>query len=151
MLVYLLRHGEAKPKEQDPERGLTDAGRAEVQAVARALARLKPRIAEIWHSGKSRAEQSARILAASLGIEERVREHEGLAPNDPVQPLVSELRHGREAVAIVGHLPQLGKLVSVLLLGREETLLDLPAAGLVCLERVETGWVIRWILDPQLL
>lgn len=32
--LYLLRHGEAKSKDEDPERGLTDARRADVTRMA---------------------------------------------------------------------------------------------------------------------
>ena len=53
-------------------------------------------------------------------------------------------------LVIVGHLPQLGRLVSVLLLGSERDLLDLPSAGLVCLERTADSWLINWFLAPEL-
>ncbi len=150
MFLYILRHGEAKPKHEDPERGLTDLGKAEVRAVSRALALLNPRIEQIWHSGKTRAEQSAAIMAEQLRCAAKVEVHDKLSPNDPVEPLVGQLREMDTDTGIVGHLPHLGKLISALLLGRERNLLDLAAAGLVCLERSADSWLINWYLTPEL-
>ena len=113
------------------------------------FSRISPQIEEIWHSGKTRAQQTADILAAGLKIEERVHPRSGLNPNDPLPPLVEELERRKRNLAIVGHLPQLGKLISVLLLGAEQELLDLPSAGLVCLERTGDSWRLNWFLTPE--
>ncbi len=150
MFLYVFRHGDAKPKSEDPERGLSDRGREEVTAVSSAFSRTNPQLEEIWHSGKTRAEQTADILAAALKIDDRVRSRSGLDPNDPLPPLVEELDRRERNLVIVGHLPQLGKLISVLLLGTERELLDLPSAGLVCLEKSVDAWQMNWFLTPEL-
>jgi phosphohistidine phosphatase len=150
MLLYIFRHGDAKPKNEDPERGLSDRGREEVTAVSTVFSRISPRIEAIWHSGKNRAEQTANILAASLKIEGRVQARSGLNPNDPLPPLVEELERRQANLVIVGHLPQLGKLISALLVGEERELLDLPSAGLVCLENSGDSWRLNWFLTPEL-
>jgi phosphohistidine phosphatase len=149
MFLYIFRHGEAKPKNEDPERGLSDRGREDVSAICAAFAKTNPRIEAIWHSGKTRAVQTAGLLADSLKIEERVQARNGLSPNDPVGPLVEEIEQREANLAIVGHLPQLGKLVSVLLLSTERELLDFPAAGLVCLENCGDSWLLNWFLTPE--
>jgi len=41
MRVYLVQHGKAKPAEEDPGRGLTGEGYAEVKQVADFLAGLR--------------------------------------------------------------------------------------------------------------
>ena len=41
MRVYLVQHGKAKPAEEDPSRGLTGEGYAEVKQVADFLAGLR--------------------------------------------------------------------------------------------------------------
>lgn len=151
MFVYIFRHGDAKPKHEDPQRGLSDRGRQEVEAVSRVFSRLDPQIDQIWHSGKTRAEQTADILAAHLRRKGRVEAHPGLDPNDPVQPLVEEIGQRDSNLVIVGHLPYLGKLISVLILGKEQNLLDLPSAGLVCLENSNGTWIFDWFLTPELL
>ena len=151
MFLYILRHGSAKPKHEDPGRGLSPGGRQEVEAVSRVFSRLNPQIDAIWHSGKTRAEQTADILAAHLRKKGRVEAHPGLDPNDPVQPLVEEIGQSDSNLVVVGHLPYLGKLISVLILGKERNLLDLPSAGLVCLESSAGSWRLHWFLTPELL
>ena len=150
MLLYIFRHGDAKPKSEDPERGLSDRGRVEVTAICAVFSKINPQVGAIWHSGKTRAEQTANILAASLKIEGRVQGRSGLDPNDPPTPLIEELERRETNLAIVGHLPQLGKLISMLLLGAERELLDLPSAGLVCLENSGDSWRLNWFLTPEL-
>ena len=150
MFLYILRHGDAKPKHEDPGRGLSLDGRQEVEAVSRVFSRLNPQIDAIWHSGKTRAEQTADILAAHLRKKDRVEAHPGLDPNDPVQPLVEEIEQRDSNLVIVGHLPYLGKLISVLILGKEQNLLDLPSAALVCLENSNATWILDWFLTPEL-
>jgi phosphohistidine phosphatase len=150
MYLYLLRHGEAKPKNEDPERGLSDRGREEVAAICTVFSRVAPDIDAIWHSGKTRAEQTAAMLAAALGITDRVRSRSDLNPNDSPSLLAEELDHTAKDLVIVGHLPHLGKLISTLLVGAERELLDLPAAGLVCLEGGGDFWRLNWFLTPDL-
>jgi phosphohistidine phosphatase len=145
-----MRHGEAKTKNEDPQRGLSDRGREEVSAVSAVLSRTGVEIDEIWHSGKRRAEQTAGILAERLGSTARVVSRDGLDPNDSPVTLAEELRHRSRNLAIVGHLPQLARLVSVLLLGAEKELLDLPAAALVCLDNSGDSWRMTWFLTPEL-
>ena len=66
MAVYLVQHGKSLPKEVDPDRGLTDQGRAEVERVASKAREIGLSIALIIHSGKTRALKTAEILAARL-------------------------------------------------------------------------------------
>jgi phosphohistidine phosphatase len=156
--VYLVRHGEAKPKEVDPERGLTTAGRREVEAVARAVAEAAAEVPRIWHSGKRRAAETAETLARFLAtrreepVESRARH--GLEPDDPVAPVAAELSGSQTDVALVGHLPFLSRLAAQLL-GVEAAgggLLEFQPASALCLERPEVGdrWTIRWFVGPEI-
>ncbi|MFQ6047560.1 MAG: histidine phosphatase family protein, partial [Gemmatimonadales bacterium] len=83
MRLYLMQHGEAKSKEENPDRPLTDGGRAEVEAVARLLSdrQLVPHVAA-FHSGKTRARETAEILARNVKTVRGVAEWEGLQPLD---------------------------------------------------------------------
>ena len=67
MKLYLVQHGEAKSEKEDPDRSLTDRGTAEIRAVAEAAKRAGLKPAQIYHSGKTRAQQTADILADALG------------------------------------------------------------------------------------
>ena len=81
MRVYLVQHGRAKSKEEDPQRRLTDKGIGEVQKVADFLRPLELRIDAVWHSGKARAQQTAELLAEAVSDRDRVVQREGLGPN----------------------------------------------------------------------
>ena len=82
MQIYLVQHGLAKSKEEDPARALTPAGREEVERVARAAAAAGVRPAAILHSGKTRAQQTAEAFAAHLKPAQGVHTVEGLDPGD---------------------------------------------------------------------
>lgn len=69
--LYLVRHGEAKPKDEDPERGLTDVGRADVSGMAAWAAAADIQVDEIRHSGKLRAQQTASALEKSFKIDSK--------------------------------------------------------------------------------
>ncbi|HEV8454721.1 MAG TPA: phosphohistidine phosphatase SixA [Gemmatimonadales bacterium] len=117
MRVYLVRHGEAVPEHVDPARPLSDRGRAEIERVAAQAARLGWRLAEIRQSGLLRAGQTAEILAARLAPARGVRAVEGLRPDDDPRRVAEECEAIREPVMLVGHLPHLGRLASLLLVG----------------------------------
>jgi phosphohistidine phosphatase SixA len=80
MELYLVQHGEAKSKAEDPQRPLTKRGREEVQRVAAFAAKAGLEISQVRHSGKRRAEETASILAEHLSPTEGVLAISGLAP-----------------------------------------------------------------------
>ena len=101
MRVYLVQHGEANPEEVDPERRLTKKGAEEVRKVARFLGSLNLALDALWHSGKTRAEETAGILASALSAEACRRD--GLAPKDPVAPVQQAIIEAGGDLMIVGH------------------------------------------------
>jgi len=148
---YLVRHGEAKTGAEDQARPLSDRGREEVQRVARHLATLGLEVAEIRHSGKLRAQQTAEILAEHISPRRGIRETEGLAPNDDPERTLTELEAAREPLMLVGHLPHLSRLASALLVGDpERDILWLETGAIVCLAKAEGGFHLLWILTPEL-
>lgn len=152
MNVYLVQHGEAKPEQEDPARPLTERGRQEVERVARATARAGLEVGAIAHSGKLRAHQTAEILAAHLQPSRGVRQLAGLAPmDDPaIARQVAEQAGGPEM--LVGHLPHLSRLASLLLVGDPaREMIAFRMGGIVCLARDEEQWRLRWILVPELV
>jgi len=151
--IYLVQHGEAKPKDEDPERPLTERGRADVARVAEFARQAGVEPAEIRHSGKLRAEQTAEILRQHLAPEKGTRAVEGLSPNDDVAPLAKELAAVNEPLMIVGHLPFLAKLAGLLLVGSPDaSIVRFRMGGIVCLERDDEGrWSVAWMITPDLL
>ena len=85
MKLYLVQHGEALPKEVDSDRPLSDQGQQDVERLARFLANRGVRVSQVWHSGKTRARQTAELLAAALAPGVKAEARAGLAPNDPTE------------------------------------------------------------------
>jgi len=121
--IYLIQHAESIPEKEDPSRPLSNEGKATAEKVAALAARLKIKPDFIFHSGKLRARQTAEILARHLGVSERLRERQGLGALDPVAPVAQWLERqaakGLLGLAIVGHLPFLDKLASLLITNDE--------------------------------
>jgi phosphohistidine phosphatase len=155
MQVYLVQHGESKPKEIDPERRLTESGARAVQKVADFLRTSGGfQVDAIWHSGKPRAQQTAELLRpATRADEEAVMLHDGLAPKDAVEPIQRELEQGNSNVMIVGHLPFLGRLAALLLTGNaDKEVVAFQFGCVVCLNRDDAGrWKLEWMMVPKLL
>ena len=151
--LYLMQHGKSKSKDEDPDRPLTDEGRAEVERIAAFLAQAAPaRGMLIHHSGKTRARQTAEALAAVF--ENATAEAaDGLAPLD--DPAIWAERAGAagDALVLVGHLPHLSRLASLLLTGGEDSEpVAFSNGGMVCLARREDGrWTLLWSVVPALL
>jgi phosphohistidine phosphatase len=151
MRLYLVQHGQALPAAEHPDRPLTDPGRREVETVAALLARRQPQVSRLVHSGKTRARQTAEILANHLTPGPPVAAAAGLDPNDPVDPWVPVVNGWTEDHLLVGHQPFLGKLVSRLVLGEERTLVDYQPGTVVCLEPTGAGaWRIVGMVGPAL-
>lgn len=154
MTVYLIQHGKATSKEEDPDRPLTQEGRSEVSRMATHLGRTGgPAPPRIVHSGKTRARQTAEILGEDAGSETGVEATEGLAPMD--DPAEWAERLGRsDDVALVGHLPHLARLAGLLLTGDPDARpVRFRNGGVVALEPDEEGdgWVLTWALVPELV
>ncbi len=153
MRLYLMQHGKSKSKEEDPDRSLTDEGRSEVGRVAAFLARTAPSESiPIRHSGKTRARETAEALAGTLEAA-TVEETDGLAPLDDPAIWAERLGETDEDVVLVGHLPHLARLTSLLLASDPERgVVEFSNAGMVCLQRNEDGrWALLWSVVPALL
>jgi phosphohistidine phosphatase len=160
MEIYLIQHGEAKSEAVDPTRPLTDRGREEVRRVAAFAARMRLQPAEIHHSGKRRAEETALLFADALTLSEKVKAVSGLAPNDDVRLMAESLRTEVEPVMLVGHLPFLSRFASLLLVGdSDQTIIRFRMGGIVCLAQekstefsgVAPQWLVAWMVIPELV
>ena len=157
MDVYLMQHGVAMSEAQDPARPLTEDGRAAAARVAERARAGGVRIDRCLHSGKVRAEQTAHILAMAVGIP-AVEARAGLNPSDPVATFADwieqEARSAPDgAIAVVGHLPFLARLASLLVAGDEAAqAVRFRNAGLVRLvPKVEApGFAVAWVVTPDL-
>jgi phosphohistidine phosphatase len=152
--LYLVQHGKALSKAEDPERPLSDNGREEVRRVAGYVNRRTDiLIRQINHSGKTRARQTAELLAEAIQPPEGVNDVPDLAPLDDPSVWVSYLAETTRDLMLVGHLPNLSKLAA-LLICQDETkkVVDFQMGGVVCLSRDEDGrWAVRWMVTPDIV
>jgi len=153
MKLYLVQHAKAASKEADPQRPLTEEGRRDIQKVAAFIRPLNLSIDYLWHSGKTRARLTAEILAEVVEVEKEMAAHGGLSPNDDVIAIKDKLMSAQQDIMIVGHLPFLSKLASLLLTGSEAAnTVAFRQGGMVCLDQAEQDqWQIDWMVIAELL
>ncbi len=149
MRLYLVQHGDAVAKDVDPERPLSDGGRADIGRLARWLASIDVRVGRILHSGKLRAEQTANLLAPLFDGDGTVEAHAGLAPNDPPGAFLETLDDGDTIVA--GHMPFVSRAVSVALdLPPDQAIVAFKPGSLAALERNADGtWQLVLFIRPD--
>ena len=152
MSLFLVQHGVSLPKEDDPERGLSESGIADVRRIAQVAKGYEVPVATIFHSGKKRARQTAEIFASFLNPEGGIEKMAGLKPMDDVKPFSINLSP-KSNLMFVGHLPFMEKLTAYLLTGDERRpVFQFQNGGIVCLDTYgdQGGWVIKWTLMPHI-
>ena len=153
MRLYLMQHGKPVLEEVNPARPLSDQGKRDVRKTAEFLDRVGIHVGEVFHSGKTRARETAEIVAAALGTHVKVEERPGLSPLDNVRRIADEINVSTENLFIAGHLPHLAKLTALLVTANETfTVARFQQGGVLCLERDDAGkWVIAWMVAPDIL
>lgn len=151
--LYLVQHGKARAESEDPSRSLTEEGRQDVARLAAFLEAARVTLDRIEHSDKLRARQTAEILAWRLRPREGIRGIPGIAPNDDPAPLASRLAEETGSLMVVGHLPHLSRLVSLLVAGSPALpIVQFQMGGAVRLDRDEEGrWAVRWAIVPEIV
>lgn len=154
MAVYLVQHAESKSKVEDPERSLTDEGLENINRISSyARQHINVSVDRIFHSGKLRAKQTAEVLTGFLKPAEGVSETDGLEPMADPTIWAKRISQSQNDIVLVGHLPHLGRLTSVLL-GADETknVVNFQNAGLVKLSQdADNNWMIDWIIVPSIV
>lgn len=159
MEVYLLRHAQAVSEWQDPLQPLSFSGRQDVERLAlwqQTYSAIKTDF--IFHSEKLRAQQTAEILQTTGLPESAIEPKIGLMPNDSVEKvrdfLEIEWPHihpNKPNVLIVGHLPYLDRLVSLLIHNNpDRACIDIQPCTLICLTSYYGIWMIKWVVSPEL-
>lgn len=153
MYLYLVQHAEAKKEEEDPSRPLSERGLKEITRTASFVSRLGIHVERIVHSKKLRAEQTAKILFETIKDVRHISQEEGLAPLDDPGIWSEKLDTVTDDMLLVGHLPHLASLASLLLCGDTmRPVIAFRMAGVVCLERDEkSSWSVRWMVTPDMV
>ena len=106
MLVYLVQHAEAD-RAEGSKKDLTEKGRLDLESVAHHLKRLNVQVSQIFHSGKTRAQSTAKVLAKHIHPANGVSAAPGLAPLDDPEIWSGRIADLDEDILLVGHLPHL--------------------------------------------
>jgi phosphohistidine phosphatase len=163
MDLLVLRHAIAEDREafaesgkDDAQRPLTDYGRRRMRKNVRGLRRVAPAPAVIAASPLRRAQDTARIVADAFGIE-KVETVDALSPDRKSRDLLAWLsrQEADSVVAVVGHEPHLGTLITWLVGGRESPNAELKKGGACLLrlgDRPAAGTaVLQWLVTPAQL
>ncbi|KPK30816.1 MAG: hypothetical protein AMK69_02310 [Nitrospira bacterium SG8_3] len=153
MRIYLMQHGKPVPKEEDPDRPLSDGGKGDVGRVSEFLRKSGLIVQEAFHSGKTRTRQTAEIMVSQLNPNIKAQARAGLSPLDDVKEIASQIKGADKALLIAGHLPHLGKLASLLIAGDEGVpVVSFQQGGVVCLEKDDEGrWSVAWMVVPEII
>jgi phosphohistidine phosphatase len=154
MELYLVRHGEAESNVPDAGGGgapLTEAGLAQVRRSAHFAARLGVRVAEIRHSDRLRAIQTAQEFERALGCPRR--QVPGVGPDDDINPLRREAAGLQQNVMVVGHLPYLARIAGALLAQDESMpVVVFHPASLIRLDRRDDArWSLQLVMPPGVM
>jgi phosphohistidine phosphatase len=161
MKLYLLRHadaGEASAEgyTTDAARTLSPKGIKRTRQLANALRQMEITFDVILSSPLIRAQQTAEIIARSLDKEKQLRHVSQLAPDGALTDaivLIESTRAKADSILLVGHEPNLSRLISLLCTGGTNLGLTLKKGGLCRLELtdVKSGpcATLEWLLSPR--
>jgi phosphohistidine phosphatase len=160
--LYLIRHGLAADHgdyADDRERPLTAKGQAKTKAVAAQLKKIGLHFDEIFTSPLVRAHQTAEILLqANLSAQMTITKT--LAPGGSFSNWLNE-RAAKfptvpQALALVGHEPDLSQWAELLIWGEAQGVLVLKKAGIIGIELPDTNDPVGnshlfWLTPPRFL
>ncbi|HTU00680.1 MAG TPA: phosphoglycerate mutase family protein [Candidatus Sulfotelmatobacter sp.] len=147
-MIYLIRHADAVPADENPVRPLSAKGRGQIGEVCKVLrgeAGFKP--AEIWHSPLERSRETAELLAQGLGLLAPLALKPGLEPEDDPGRIAAVLAAEDRDIAIVGHEPHLGALATLLAGGPARAGEDFAfrKAAVLAVSRKGRRWRPKWL------
>ena len=161
MRLILLRHGPAGERDplrwpDDRDRPLTEKGLERTREAVRGILRMESPPTHVLSSPLLRAEQTAGVLVEEADLGGGWEPLESLIPGGSWRRTMTALESlpTDSVIALVGHEPDLGKLVGVLLFGAPRAL-PLRKAGACSIDfeakAMAGGGELRWFLPPRTL
>jgi phosphohistidine phosphatase len=161
MKLFLMRHADALPVGggilRDADRPLSDLGRREASAGARALLRLAPSLDTVLVSPLLRARQTGESLVAARPAPVTLEVSPLLEPGFRPETMLEELfgRWKESAVVLVGHQPDLGNFLSYLVSGDLSADVAFKPGMIACIgvsgNLQNFGGRLEWLISPELL
>ena len=162
MELLIVRHAIAEDREvfaatgrDDALRPLTAEGIRKMKRTVRGLHEVVPSIDLLVSSPYTRANETAEILRREYDLDrvETARELEPETSLDDVGTWLGQL--DQSVVAIVGHEPQLGCLVTHLISGSDQSGVELKKGGACLIEFEDKAKAgrgrLRWAIPPGIL
>lgn len=151
MQLYLMRHGQAALNPTSMHVSLTPRGRQDAELMGKFARDEALDFNNIWHSDKTRAKQTAQIVAKAVGRSACLTERPDLTPESDIHSVVQDLNAARKNnvgnILIVSHMPFLPRL-SYDLLSNEQypSALEFHTATMACFSPNDSnGWTLNWI------
>lgn len=157
MEIYLMQHGDYLTKDEDPEESLSPEGVKKLKSISQALKRINIKVDQIITSPKKRARETAEIVAHAVGSSsDKIIETSFVKPLTPPQETIEYLEQFAHlnSLLIVGHLPSLTRITSLLLMDGSQAVVHFERGGVVRIdvENLPThAGQLRWYLTPELL
>lgn len=151
MKLYLMRHAQAASVLEDPARSLTSVGRQEVEAVLSRIPLSARDIVHVVHSGVSRTQETAQIVADYLGIADVTAAPQWLGESASIDTCLQDIPAWEENTLLVSHFPFLNQLINQLVLKNRahEPVVQFSTATIVCLKKMDNAsWIIQWMIAP---
>jgi len=160
MKLYFLRHADAAKRDpeeypDDSQRPLTRSGHKRMVKTARILSKLELHIDLILSSPYLRARETAEIVRKNLRLgKDQLVLNDQLAPLGDASQLILNIRSDYPVnnLLMVGHEPELSKLISLLRSGETSLAIELKKGGICCLSVDELAEgkcaALEWLLSP---
>jgi phosphohistidine phosphatase len=159
MEIYVLRHGIAVDRgtpgyKKDSDRPLTKEGEEKVHQIAQAMLAMDLKFDLILSSPYVRAAKTAQIVAEELDEDVEFTDH--LESGGNHLELIGEINDAKpQRILLVGHEPDLSRLISLLISGGTSSAIELKKGGLckMTAEKLTFGQcaTLNWLLTPKQL
>jgi phosphohistidine phosphatase len=151
--LYLVQHGKQVPEEENPEEPLSQEGKMDCEKAAKFAEKAGVKVSDIFHSMKLRAKETAEIYKNHIMPGGELSEQQGLKPMDDVEAWPPKIEDHSGDLMLVGHMPFMQKLSSLLITGdTDKPVYQFQQGGILCMEKNEEGnWIINFAVNPELL
>ena len=153
MKLFLVRHGDYVEERVDPRCPLSPKGRADIARMASFLKQAGFSVDNLYHSGKTRAIESAQILQQTINPQALIEQKKYLAPDDSVDEIIYDVASWKKNSMVVGHMPFLARLIARLVIQDErKAIISLPTSAVVILENDrDQNWYIVGFITAQIV
>lgn len=144
-----MHHAEVGDTKQTPRAALTEKGRAQCVRLGARLRAIGVMPARILHSDKTWAIETAQLVAAQIGAQDRIGEpaypiHTGY----PIAPFIADVRESKSDILMCGHTEFITRAAAYLVNGDEtrKAVEFRPGFGtMACLQGAGDEWAVFYV------